>query len=81
MSFIKSLSCLSDRDLWFVYVMEVALLPKNLPLVGLRLPLPDVGVIDLYDWDPLLKLPVLFWCYLTKPGGARGRPRADMADD
>jgi len=54
-------------------------LPKNFPLTGFLLPLFEVGVIDLYDWDPL-KLSVLVWFYLMKPGGASGRPLADMAD-
>ena len=57
-------------------------LPKNLPPVGFRAPpaKPDVGVIDLCDCAPdAWKLLLLLCCDLTKPGGAKGSPLADIA--
>ena len=57
-------------------------LPKNLPPVGFRAPPgnPAVGVIDLCDYAPdAWKLLLLLYWDLTKPGGAKGRPLADMA--
>lgn len=57
--------------------------PKNLPPVGFREPkFEDVGVIDLYDWEPgllLLKFEMLLFWLLVKLGGAKGNPLADIA--
>ena len=64
MSFIRSLSWRRDRVLVLVWVIvaAVACLPpgaKNLDPPGGLLPrllpdeiMPDVGVIDRYDWEP-----------------------------
>ena len=74
----------SDREL--AWLIEVGFFPKNLPLVALLLPPArpeeDDGVIERYDYDPAaVKFTELLWCDLMKPGWAKGRPLADMAED
>ncbi len=66
---------------------DATFFPKNLPLVGLRpaaAVIPELGVADLFECrfysssGAAEKLPVELWCDLTKPGGAKGKPRLDM---